>query len=317
MKKSLLRKSMIFGTIIVLVGASVVSALSRNISLDSKTLNQGNILYVGGSGPANYTKIQDAINASYDSDIIYVYPGLYIELLVINRSISLFGANKNTTIIDGNNTYQKSTIKIIKDTVSITNFTIQNGDISGITIYSSDNKIYKNIVINNSYTGIDLVTDSTNNRIYQNIVKNNYNGIICDGKFNQCSQNIIENNEYIGVLVSGKSNLCSENSIGNNNYGVYISYAFNATIRRNNFVDNKNHVTFTVDYTLKYSNKWDSNYYSPQKERHLKIISGRIKTRFYHMIGPMHGQYKDYFFRLGFYIDWHPAQEPYNITGIR
>ncbi|MBE3137481.1 MAG: right-handed parallel beta-helix repeat-containing protein [Thermoplasmata archaeon] len=315
MRNSWLRKSLIVGTIIVLVGASVVSAFSRNVSIDSKPLNRGNTLYVGGSGPGNFSKIQDAINASSDGDTIYVYPGLYIELLVINQSISLFGANKNTTIIDGNNTYQKSTIKITKDTVSITNFTIQNGDNCGIIIYSSDNKIYKNIVINNSYVGIYLYRDSSNNWIYQNILKNNYNGIICHGKLNQCSQNIIENNEYWGILITGKSNLCSENSISNNDYGVYLSYAFNATIRRNNFVNNKIHVFFYVDYTTTLSNKWENNFYSPQKERYLKIILGHVQTRFYHWAGPSHGQYKVYIFRPGFNVDWHPAQEPYDIGG--
>jgi parallel beta-helix repeat protein len=183
--------------------------------------------------------------------------------------------------------------------------------------YSSDNEIYRNIIINNSYFGIYLDTDSSNNWIYQNIIKNNCNGILSAGKSNQCSQNSIENNENKGILCTGKSNLCSENYIANNTYGVYLSYSSNTTIRRNNFVNNKIHVFFNADYTIEYSNKWENNFYSPQKERFIKIIFGRVQTRFYHWEGPSHGQYKVYIYRPGFNVDWRPAQEPYDISGMR
>ena len=48
--------------------------------------NTNNVLYVGGNGPNNYTKIQDAINDAKDGYIIYVYPGYYNENIVINKS---------------------------------------------------------------------------------------------------------------------------------------------------------------------------------------------------------------------------------------
>ena len=33
----------------------------------------GNTLYVGGSGPGNYTRIQDAIDNASDGDTVFVY----------------------------------------------------------------------------------------------------------------------------------------------------------------------------------------------------------------------------------------------------
>ena len=61
----------------------------------------GNTLYVGGSGPNNYTSIQDAIDNASDGDTIYVYSGIYYENVVINKRINLIGEDRNGTIIDG------------------------------------------------------------------------------------------------------------------------------------------------------------------------------------------------------------------------
>ncbi|RLF45340.1 MAG: hypothetical protein DRN29_06910, partial [Thermoplasmata archaeon] len=76
---------------------------AENEILSSNDLN-GNILYVGGSGTGNYSRIQDAIDDANDGDTIFVYSNSspYYEHIIINKSINLVGENKNTTIIDGN-----------------------------------------------------------------------------------------------------------------------------------------------------------------------------------------------------------------------
>ncbi|MBE3137458.1 MAG: DUF2341 domain-containing protein [Thermoplasmata archaeon] len=55
MRKNWIKKSLICGIIILMVGASVVSAIYRNPSINSTPMNQGNWLYVGESGPGNDT----------------------------------------------------------------------------------------------------------------------------------------------------------------------------------------------------------------------------------------------------------------------
>jgi hypothetical protein len=46
-----------------------------NIFLIENCPAAGNILYVGGGGPGNYTKIQDAINNAINGDTIFVFSG--------------------------------------------------------------------------------------------------------------------------------------------------------------------------------------------------------------------------------------------------
>jgi pectin methylesterase-like acyl-CoA thioesterase len=45
-------------------------------------------LYVGGTGPNNYTKIQDAIDNASNQDTIFVYNGIYQEHIIINKEIN-------------------------------------------------------------------------------------------------------------------------------------------------------------------------------------------------------------------------------------
>jgi len=143
MQKSLIKKGLAVAIIVLFIGMGIIPS-NAAVSTKSSILSfDGNILYVGGSGPGNYSQIRDAIEDAYDGDTIFVYDDSspYIEYmtLVIDRSINLIGENCYSTIIDNNN--QSTLIKIYSDNVTISGFTLQNFSGHGIFIYFNDNII--------------------------------------------------------------------------------------------------------------------------------------------------------------------------------
>ena len=101
---------LLVGVAILPVSATAIKEQPSNILFNGKTL------YVGGDGPNNYTAIQDAIDAAEDGDTIYVYSGIYYENITVDKTITLQGEDKISTIIDGGET--GDVINIIADNES-------------------------------------------------------------------------------------------------------------------------------------------------------------------------------------------------------
>ncbi|MCJ7697962.1 MAG: hypothetical protein MUO73_06505, partial [Thermoplasmata archaeon] len=100
MKKELLARSLVFGIVVLFFGASVTSAYNVEPSPSAQPINRGNTLYVGGSGPGNYTTIQAAINNATNGDTIFVYNNTYNENIDTKlKKISLMGEERDITII--------------------------------------------------------------------------------------------------------------------------------------------------------------------------------------------------------------------------
>ena len=237
----------------------IVSALSPivfgykiNISNESPfTLSRSNTLYVGGSGPGNYTKIQDAIDNASNDDTIYVYNGTYPHNVWIDKSISLVGENKNNTIIEGG---WLTLVTIDTDDVIVTGFTVRDCGFyysGGIHICgkSSNVTIIGNNLSNNIICGISISGD--NNYILNNTLKDNYNGIKLAGNNNTIAGNVIESNNrtgiyYVWIRSIGKSydpiyqnNIIKENIIINNAEGIYVERSNNSLIYNNLIANNR------------------------------------------------------------------------------
>jgi len=237
MENRLRKKGLVVAIIVLFVGASVVpSAGMVEISNNGRA-----ILYVGGSGPGNYSKIQDAIDNASDGDTVFVYDDSspYIENLTIHQTISLIGENRNTTVVDGNKSGYVVSISV--DGVTINGFTIQDSDI-GIKVRSDCNIIRKNVIIKNKM-GLDLYY-SNNNIIGNNrIDSNSRNGIWISGssKNNTVCNNIVCNNNASGIKLMSNcnNNTFYKNDIHNNNYtGLVLSWKCNNNTITNNTISN-------------------------------------------------------------------------------
>ena len=262
-----------------------------SIQMDNKPINpsRGNTLYVGGSGPGNYTKIQDAIDDASDGDTVFVYndSSPYSDV-DIDKSINLIGEDKESTVIRGG---EITTIDVSSDWVNISGFTIQTLEtgifthanystiignnifdaLNGIWVEKSNNNIFSNnILMNNYYNGIYLIHSSNNT-----ISKNNFISTArCSMHIYYSNYNIISNNNisYGGNYGPGmwfeysNCNIITGNTITSvNRSGIQIS-GENNKIYHNNFINNTDNA-YDVG-----NNTWDDskygNYWSDYEKRY-------------------------------------------------
>jgi len=156
----------------------ILLVLLMFIFVDLPEAQVDNVLYVGTG--QEYLKIQDAIDNATEGNIIYVYNGIYNENIVIDKSISLVGEDKSSTVIDGNNIEDVILVDISSYQANITGFTIQN---SGNEIYCSgvdidtDRVIISNNIIMGCLIGVEMDFWCHNCTISDNIFRNNFYGV--------------------------------------------------------------------------------------------------------------------------------------------
>jgi parallel beta-helix repeat protein len=176
-------KKKIIGMFVCMLLIAVVLPVSGKVMLEkvSNPVSVGDTLYVGGSGPNNYTTIQSAIDDAVDGDTVFVFSGTYNEHLIVDVSINLIGENKETTVIDGNEDYG-NVVHIRSEYVTLTGFTIRNSgsDAAGVWIRGEYNSIIGNIITRNRYGiflfGVGWNVNSDYNEIIDNIISNNNGG---------------------------------------------------------------------------------------------------------------------------------------------
>jgi pectin methylesterase-like acyl-CoA thioesterase len=94
------RKKLTIGIILLFILTAIIPSAAQKIENAPVPTPGGKWLYVGGNGPGNYTKIQDAIDNASSGDTVFVYHGTYYEQLRIDIPIRLIGESKNDTIIN-------------------------------------------------------------------------------------------------------------------------------------------------------------------------------------------------------------------------
>ncbi|MCK4613222.1 MAG: right-handed parallel beta-helix repeat-containing protein, partial [Thermoplasmata archaeon] len=217
---------------------------------------------VDDDGPANYSKIQDAINNATEGDTILVKEGTYHENVIVNKTVSLIGNGSANTTIDGGG--KGDIVKITADWVNVSGFRVINGS-AGIKMESNHNKVFENNCSSNNNYGIYLYEFSNNNTLINNTCSNNDFGIyLYKSNYNTLSNNTCSNNHDHGIWIQSYSdnntltnNTCNSNSLigisvedsnnttitnntcsSNNRYGIYIRDSHNNTISNNNCSSN-------------------------------------------------------------------------------
>ena len=254
------RKCLAVGIILLFVATGIIPATAQNIEKPSQPTSRSNWLYVGGSGPGNYSKIQDAINASSSGDTIYVYNGTYHEAVQVDvELLSIIGEGRDVACIDAN--YSSAAVVISQSCVSIRRFTIIGkntcvyvlGGLTHITVsennlssfyhsvefvYEGDNNwnVLENNIFNPTSCGIYLASwyDSGFNTIRNNTFIDNYNGLVISG-----ANNRILNNTFLDCRDSGLKLYEGPSKVEGN---IFIGNDIGLEVIKTDYKDSKNNI---------------------------------------------------------------------------
>lgn len=201
------RKYMVL-VVFLLFSTSVMVTVGSSISEPEEVLSS-KIWYVDDDGGADYTSIQAAIDNASDGDTVFVYSGMYYEIVHVVKEIDLIGEDKNTTIIDAQ--WQDTPVRIWSSNVTVEGFTVQNGIVdwysSGINIYGAHVQVTDCIMKNNDcgfrVTNTDdvliencTIHDNSGHSIY-NIESSNVTIQYCESYHNGCEEESVPGGIYI------------------------------------------------------------------------------------------------------------------------
>jgi nitrous oxidase accessory protein len=205
----------------------------------------------------NYTSIKEAIDApqTLGGHTVFVEKGTYYEHVVVNKSLSIFGENKDSAVIDGDG--YGAAFNITARDVTISEFCVRNAssmDAGSILLMTSNCTIAENriegsrwdsialydsdfcLICNNTITGsIDgiFLSSSSNNMILGNTITNITDYYEASGIWlwkssynNTIAENVITDCYWSGIQLSHgdpSDNTIVRNVLSNfDYYGIYI-----------------------------------------------------------------------------------------------
>jgi len=312
-----------------------------------------NIIYVddgNNEGPWRgtwehpYQFIKDGIDNASTDDTVFVFNGTYYENIFIDKTISLIGEDRNTTIIDGGGENDVVCIQSGNDGVVLLGFTIQNSGNyttdytkdAGVDIHSDNNKISHNIIIHHPRYGIKL-THANKNIITNNIISHSgYPGYLIGSitldfsNDNNISNNIITSNNNTGIeLKLSNRNIISGNTISLNYIGISLwdngAQCTDNVIIRNNIKDNREGISIRRSGNIisqnNFINNWNRHASSLPNfmSRDLRFITRNTWDANYWddwkgLESSLFSMFPKYI-PIGLNFDWHPVSESYDISG--
>ncbi len=255
----LLKKSLVMGVTLLLLGGGLALLAQSPCPVKNEDTAEC------------FTTIQAAIADvdTLDGHTITVQCGDYYENLIIDKSITLIGADRWCTNIRTVN--PPYAVKITANEVTITGFSIywqgsHSAPYSGIKIESHENVIDDNNIFN-CPRGI-YISNTTGNIVSDNSIATTFHDweaiAILGGSNNKVYGNMLSgplDQHGFGIELIGTSgNKIFANSLRAFNCGIYLFDASNNRIHHNNFENNLNHTEFVVWMYPYPGNQWHNGY---------------------------------------------------------
>jgi nitrous oxidase accessory protein len=205
----------------------------------------GTTLFVGGAGPGNYTRIQDAIDNATAGDTVFVYEGFYAENIFVGISINVRGQNRSGTIIDGGR--RGTVVTITASNAIVQGFTIQDSKngfpFAGIDISMASNVLVTDNILHDNELGVSIRGPGTSyTRIDTNTIINNTYGLYLQdlSQVNITENTIMANGEGAYLVGISASRITGNTMSDNKGLGLHLERSYSITISGNTFSDNKN-----------------------------------------------------------------------------
>jgi nitrous oxidase accessory protein len=176
-------------------------------------------LTVNASGDADYTRIQDAVNASSNGDMILVQSGTYFENVNVNKQLILKGVDTGNgkPVVDAGK--EGDAITLSADWITLEGFNATNASswYSGIMINSNHSTVIGNDVSRNNQ-GIFLYYSNNNNISANNATSNGAGFFLYSSTNNTLHDNNACNNIYAIYLFSNTYDVPTSNNTIYNNF---------------------------------------------------------------------------------------------------
>ena len=236
---------------------------------------------VDDDGEADFSTIQEAIDAAKDGDLISVAEGIYNGNLVIHKRLDINGAGPQTTLLQWNSSKENG-ILVLEENVSLSGFSLAyNGssyDSVGLKFTAANGSAFNLAVsfcrlgilleetrdclltgvecFNNSWAGIRIV-DSSLCQLVESSFHHNGEGIDLNGaencvlEANRCFDNFFDG---ITQMSSGGNRLLANNCSRNGDDGIYLYYEHDTVLEGNQCWDNENGIFLSQSAKLQLAN---------------------------------------------------------------
>ncbi|MEL4304424.1 NosD domain-containing protein [Methanococcoides sp. LMO-2] len=210
---------------------------------------------------ANYTSIQDAVDAAINGDTILVYSGTYTEIVSVDKELTIESDSGNPddtiVLITSPSNY---VILVEENNVNINGFSVVGlNNNTGILLSGVEGCTISDNVLSDNFAGIRLDHSSNNVVSGNNASLNNDTGIgLQDSSYNTLNDNTANLNLDVGIWLSNSSNnMLSDNTANlNTEKGIGLLDSDDNTLDRN--IVNLNTET-GIDLLNSNNNIFDSN----------------------------------------------------------
>lgn len=227
--------SLLLGLVVFTCAVALV-----DLNLDVVTIKgTAATLYVG-SGPGNDSEtIQLAIDMADAGDTVYAYEGLYNESPLIDKTLTLIGEDRETTIING----EGNSFGIYlsnADYINVSGFTVHSAA-TNFQLFNVNHATIRGNIIKEAGANAMKITTSNNSLVENNRFTGNLKGLLISSHSND---NIVKNNSMnstynksISIESESHGNRVEGNQISGSLIGVLVYKVDDTRIENNDISD--------------------------------------------------------------------------------